>query len=442
VTKVVPRPQESPTYCINNAGSFIGISGQSDVALDESSSVSSGVSNEACEAASGIVAGIDNKLGGPSQYLRLAFIGAGASNISGAPETFIGAGFANTVASDHSFVGAGIGNAAGALGSFIGAGGTAQFEATGFTQPSNQAYYDSFIGAGDINSKSSGYYAGFLSFNGAGQDNTINNPWSSIVGGYANTAASTAYSSPGNPFSAILGGASNVSLGEYSAVTGGDANTAGAEYSEAVGGADNSASDVYAVTLGGNRNLAQSSLTLAGGYNAATPYRGSFVWSDDVPGSATLADTAANQFVARASGGVTLYTDQTKTGGVTLASGAGTWASLSDRNAKNEIAPIDGGAVLAKLSTIPVDAWSYKFESGVRHMGPMAQDFYSAFRLGVDDRHITSIDEGGVAIAALKGLYAHARTKEKQIAHQRYQIDQLRRQMRHIESELRLAPQQ
>jgi hypothetical protein len=36
----------------------------------------------------------------------------------------------------------------------------------------------------------------------------------------------------------------------------------------------------------------------------------------------------------------------------------------------------------------------------------MAQDFYAAFKVGEDDRHITSIDEDGVALAAIKALHA------------------------------------
>jgi hypothetical protein len=36
----------------------------------------------------------------------------------------------------------------------------------------------------------------------------------------------------------------------------------------------------------------------------------------------------------------------------------------------------------------------------------MAQDFYAAFGIGEDDRHITSIDEDGVALAAVKALHA------------------------------------
>ena len=55
---------------------------------------------------------------------------------------------------------------------------------------------------------------------------------------------------------------------------------------------------------------------------------------------------------------------------------------------------------------MPITSWSYKAEKpSIRHIGPMAQDFYKAFGLGLDDKHITTIDEGGVALAAIQGLY-------------------------------------
>jgi regulator of replication initiation timing len=34
----------------------------------------------------------------------------------------------------------------------------------------------------------------------------------------------------------------------------------------------------------------------------------------------------------------------------------------------------------------------------------MAQDFYAAFNVGPDDKHITTVDESGVALAAIQGL--------------------------------------
>jgi hypothetical protein len=99
-------------------------------------------------------------------------------------------------------------------------------------------------------------------------------------------------------------------------------------------------------------------------------------------------------------------TDATAKTGVKLNPGSGAWASLSDRTTKTGVVAIDDAAMLARVWALPVTEWSYTAERGVRHVGPMAQDFYVAFRVGEDDRHITSIDEGGVALAATKALAA------------------------------------
>ena len=69
------------------------------------------------------------------------------------------------------------------------------------------------------------------------------------------------------------------------------------------------------------------------------------------------------------------------------------------------MARIDDAAVLDKVAALPISRWSYKSEHGVRHVGPMAQDFYAAFKVGEDDKHITSIDEDGVALAAINALH-------------------------------------
>jgi hypothetical protein len=51
-----------------------------------------------------------------------------------------------------------------------------------------------------------------------------------------------------------------------------------------------------------------------------------------------------------------------------------------------------------------VSEWNFKNESTIRHIGPMAQDFYAAFSVGMDDKHIATVDERGVALAAIQGL--------------------------------------
>jgi hypothetical protein len=77
----------------------------------------------------------------------------------------------------------------------------------------------------------------------------------------------------------------------------------------------------------------------------------------------------------------------------------------SDRNAKENFAPLDAQDVLEKVLSLPVSLWNYKSESkDAKHIGPVAQDFQAAFQLNRDDRHISIGDEGGVALAAIQGL--------------------------------------
>jgi hypothetical protein len=78
----------------------------------------------------------------------------------------------------------------------------------------------------------------------------------------------------------------------------------------------------------------------------------------------------------------------------------------SDKNAKMAILPVDPDEILAKVAALPISAWTYKndAESGIRHIGPMAQDFYAAFETGAGPTGISTIDTSGVALAAIKAL--------------------------------------
>jgi len=91
--------------------------------------------------------------------------------------------------------------------------------------------------------------------------------------------------------------------------------------------------------------------------------------------------------------------------GVNLASGAGAWSNLSDRSVKTAVLAVDAGAVLEQLAALPLSTWQYRAQDpGIRHLGPMAQDFSAAFGLGEDDTHISTVDADGVALAAIQGL--------------------------------------
>jgi hypothetical protein len=88
-------------------------------------------------------------------------------------------------------------------------------------------------------------------------------------------------------------------------------------------------------------------------------------------------------------------------------SSAGVWTNNSDRNAKENLVPVDSQQILERVAGLPVYEYSYKIDSTrTRHVGPMAQDFYAAFGgLGADSTAIPTIDADGVSLAALKALY-------------------------------------
>jgi hypothetical protein len=81
----------------------------------------------------------------------------------------------------------------------------------------------------------------------------------------------------------------------------------------------------------------------------------------------------------------------------------GAWINASDRNRKRNIVAFDGQDALARLRRLPVYQWNYTAEAdGVRHVGPMAQDFHAAFGLnGDDDTHIATVDADGVLMASV-----------------------------------------
>ena len=95
--------------------------------------------------------------------------------------------------------------------------------------------------------------------------------------------------------------------------------------------------------------------------------------------------------------------------------------TTSDRNAKENFVPVSPNSVLAKVAALPISEWNFRTDPrGQKHLGPMAQDFHAAFGLnGQDDKHISVVDEGGVALAATQGLNQEVeqivKDKDKQI---------------------------
>ena len=303
-----------------------------------------------------------NTLGG-SELNSISATTVGAT-IAGGGGVYFGSNSPNMVTGYFGAVGGGNGNTAGGTGSTI-AGGQGNAASVG----------DATVGGG------------------AG--NTASGQWATIAGGETNSAGGQ---------NATVGGGLRDSAGGLSATVGGGAdNTASNNYATIAGGQANTASGIQSAVPGGEFNNAGGFASFAAGFHAKANNDGAFVWSDSA--GTDFASTANNQFNIRASGGVRIFSNSAATTGVLLAAGSGSWSSASDRNLKANFQKVDTLNTLEKLLAIPLTTWNYKANANIRHIGVMAQDFYAAFGgLGLDDRHIDTVDADGVALAAIQGL--------------------------------------
>jgi trimeric autotransporter adhesin len=365
-----------------------------------------------------------NLIGGFSANAVVA--GAVGATIAGGGS---GAYGANLVSDDYGTVGGGIDNVAGdqdaggdptSAGVATVGGGNGN-TANGFLSFVGGGYGntasgpESTVAGGSLNTASGPVGPGLGSTIGGGYQNTASDRNSTVAGGSRNTAS-------GNS-STVAGGSANTASGLQSTVGGGSANTASGPQSTVAGGVGNRASGARSSAAGGEFNIASGDFSFAAGTAAWATQNGSFVWGDD-SNFASITSPAANTFTVRASGGIWLGTTSTPaitaghfidTSTGAYLSSAGAWTDNSSRLLKHNFRPLDKQAVLDKVARLAIQSWSYKAEKpSVRHIGPTAQDFYSAFGLGLDSKHITTIDEGGVALAAIQGLYRQNKVLQRQ----------------------------
>ncbi len=273
--------------------------------------------------------------------------------------------------------------------------------------------------------------------------------WDSYKGAFRSGYADAEWDDANVGFFSWAGGSNSTAIGLY-ALAFGDTNQAestssivfgsGNQVKGAAGfsaGAGNRVCDTYGVALGNNaksggplingkcdpdsfniRGLA----AIAIGYNVTADqdhtmafgkfasnngFTGTFVWSD---GSATASadtfrNTANNEFAARATGGFRFRTNLAGTTGCNLPAGSGVFNCTSSRTTKENFSLVRGEDVLSRLRKLPVSTWNYIDEGrGVRHIGPMAEDFYQTFGLGTNNISIGVQDLAGVSIAAVKAL--------------------------------------
>ena len=235
----------------------------------------------------------------------------------------------------------------------------------------------------------------------------------------------------------LANGKNSTAMGDQTAANG-DSSVAMGEQTKALGN--------YSTAMGYN-TVANAEFSTTMGYNATTNgHVGSFIYADRAHTGVSV-NTEDNQFKIVANGGINfesdghgvefdvpwfrfvtsggaVYSTRDAKNGVWLPTGAGSWATVSDRNAKTAVQPIDPREVLKKVVALPLNTWQYKTQaSKYRHLGPMAQDFYTAFHLGETDTGIDTVDADGVALAAIQGLNALLTEKDEHIAALRNEKD-------------------
>jgi hypothetical protein len=243
------------------------------------------------------------------------------------------------------------------------------------------------------------------------------------------------------------GGVDNVqwddgNIGFYSLATGYNTTAVG-NYSVAIG-YNAQAQQSYGVSLGyttnsdgtgavalGYRSTADANYAVAIGQRAsANGFTGAVVISD-ASSSDSLEASANNQFSVRAAGGYRLFTNATRTTGVSLNAGGSSWNVISDVNRKEAFVPVDPTDILARIRALPVSTWRYIDEADrtVRHIGPMAQDWQRAFGFSGDGTTINMSDFDGVNLAAIQAL-------EQRTAQQAAEIEALRAQNASLQARL------
>jgi hypothetical protein len=231
-----------------------------------------------------------------------------------------------------------------------------------------------------------------------------------VGGGSGNTAGA---------YDTVSGGYNNVASGGYSIVAGGRNNTASGTSSTVAGGFGNTASGNLSTVAGGGGNTASGAVSFAAGESADVSHDHSFLWCD---GHTTCNSQENQDFIVVASGGIKFYTAD-GLGGCLLTNPAGSgWVCSSDRNPKENFVNLDTIDVLRHVAAMPITRWNVKGVPGQQHIGPVAQDFYAAFGLGVDDLHIAAGDMCGVALVAIQGLNAKVEEQQREIAELRERV--------------------
>jgi len=170
----------------------------------------------------------------------------------------------------------------------------------------------------------------------------------------------------------------------------------------------------------GYRTTANNDYSVAIGYRASNNTHTGTMAMGDESTTDSVRNQADNEFRIRYNGGIRLRVSTAANGntpgaggnvGCDLTVAVPSWTCASSRTLKENYFTVDGEDVLARVRALPITTWNMiGGDRNVRHMGPVAEDFYHAFGLGLGETTIGLGDIDGVNLAGVKAL--EARTTE------------------------------
>ncbi len=111
-------------------------------------------------------------------------------------------------------------------------------------------------------------------------------------------------------------------------------------------------------------------------------------------------------------------------------SATGTWVNTSDINKKENIVKLDSKEILNLIMKLNIPRWNYIGDKpNIMHIGPMAQQFSEIFKVGNDNKSISTIDPAGIALVGIQQLKNESDSNSGQIDDLKSQNKQLQQQI-------------
>lgn len=247
--------------------------------------------------------------------------------------------------------------------------------------------------------------------------------WNSSASGYVNTVFASGCNSSASGYHNSVCGVLSSAFGYFNDAMAcqtnafGSSNDACGIFSNAFG-SSNSALGCRSTAFGFANNATATSSSAFGHLTTASA-QGASIFGGDGSGLITNSTACSTMIGPRTAAAVSIIsngsigirgTAASSTQALIDSSGAylsdgGTWQNASDRNLKENFTDLNQEEVLAKINALNIQQWNYKREdSSVTHIGPIAQDFYEAFKVGGSDTSISTIDPAGVALIGIQAL--------------------------------------